>query len=82
MMNETGNYPGQAWLWLYTFWYQIKPFSTSTQRRRADLGDHGRALPRARLRAVPPGRAVAAERLGVYRLIWRDYYRQAEARRE
>ena len=29
MMNETGNYPGQPWIWLYTFWYQIKPFSTS-----------------------------------------------------
>ena len=29
MMNETGNYPGQAWLWLYTFWYQIPPFSSS-----------------------------------------------------
>ena len=29
MMNETGSYPGQVWLWLYTFWYQIKPFSTS-----------------------------------------------------
>jgi hypothetical protein len=27
MMNETGAYPGQEWLWLYTFWYQIKPFS-------------------------------------------------------
>jgi hypothetical protein len=20
MMNETGKYPGQAWMWLYTFW--------------------------------------------------------------
>jgi quinol-cytochrome oxidoreductase complex cytochrome b subunit len=29
MMNETGSYPGQVWLWLYTFWYQIKRFSTS-----------------------------------------------------
>ena len=29
MMNETGNYPGQPWMWLYTFWYQVKPFSTS-----------------------------------------------------
>ena len=29
MMNETGSYPGQAWLWLYTFWYQISPFKTS-----------------------------------------------------
>ena len=29
MMNETGNYPGQPWMWLYTFWYQVTPFSTS-----------------------------------------------------
>ena len=29
MMNETGSYPGQVWLWLYTFWYQIAPFNTS-----------------------------------------------------
>ena len=29
VMNETGSYPGSAWLWLYTFWYQIPPFSTS-----------------------------------------------------
>ena len=27
MMNETGRYPGQAWLWLYSFWYQIPPFN-------------------------------------------------------
>jgi hypothetical protein len=27
--NETGNFPGQAWLWLYTFWYQIDPFKSS-----------------------------------------------------
>ncbi len=46
MMNETGNFPGQAWLWLYTFWYQIKPFSTSDQRRRPRLGPHGPTHPR------------------------------------
>jgi hypothetical protein len=27
MMNETGMYPGQTWLWLYTFWYQVPPFT-------------------------------------------------------
>src|ERR1035437_8531921 len=26
MMNETGQYPGQTWLWLYTMWYQVFPF--------------------------------------------------------
>ena len=27
MMNETGRYPGQAWLWAYTMWYQVAPFN-------------------------------------------------------
>ena len=34
MMNETGSYPGQAWLWLYTLWYQVPPMNTS---RNGDL---------------------------------------------
>jgi hypothetical protein len=29
MMNETGSFPGQPWLWPYTFWYQIEPFKGS-----------------------------------------------------
>ena len=29
VMNETGSYPGQPWLWLYTLWYQVPGFSTS-----------------------------------------------------
>ncbi len=30
MMNETGSYPGQAWLWLYTLWYQVPPMNSSS----------------------------------------------------
>ena len=33
VMNETGSYPGQPWLWLYTLWYQVRagpPPPTST----------------------------------------------------
>jgi hypothetical protein len=29
MMNETGQYPGSSWLWLYTLWYQVPPFNTA-----------------------------------------------------
>ena len=29
MMNETGSYPGQPWLWLYALWYQVEPFKAS-----------------------------------------------------
>ncbi len=29
VMNETGSWPGQSWLWLFSFWYQIPPFNSS-----------------------------------------------------
>jgi len=27
-MNETGNYPGQTWLWFFSMWYNIAPTNT------------------------------------------------------
>src|SRR5207248_2931516 len=29
MMNETGSFPGQPWLWLYSLWYQVEPMKSS-----------------------------------------------------
>ena len=81
MMNETGDWPGQPWLWLYTFWYQIKPFSTSGN---ADALVWGIMLIlTAVLILVPfiPGLRSIPRKLPVYRLIWRDYYRQVDDRR-
>jgi hypothetical protein len=80
MMNETGNYPGQAWLWLYTFWYQVPPFATSDN---ADAQVWGiMALLSLVLVGVPfiPGLRSIPRAVPIYRLIWRDYYRKAEAR--
>ena len=79
MMNETGNYPGQAWLWLYTFWYQVKPFSTSGN---ADaLVWSLMALLTAIFVFVPfiPGLRSIPKLVPVYRLIWRNYYREVES---
>jgi hypothetical protein len=81
MMNETGDWPGQPWLWLYTFWYQIKPFSTSGN---ADALVWGIMLIlTAALILVPfiPGLRSIPRKLPLYRLIWRDYYRRVEGRR-
>ena len=58
MMNETGNYPGQPWMWLYTFWYQVKPFSTSDNADALVWGLMMRAHPRADVPAVHPRAAV------------------------
>jgi hypothetical protein len=75
MMNETGSYPGQAWLWLYTFWYQIPPFN-STGNVDALVWGLMMLLSLA-LVLVPfiPGLRSLPRRLGIYRLIWREHYR-------
>jgi len=76
MMNETGNYPGQAWLWLYTFWYQVPPFSTSSN---ADAQIWAiMALLSLAFVCVPfiPGVRSIPRYVPVYRLIWRDFYRR------
>ena len=74
MMNETGSYPGQAWLWLYTFWYQVPPFSTSTN---ADVLVWAlMMLLTAGLLLLPliPGLRSIPRKTRVYRLIWREHY--------
>jgi hypothetical protein len=78
MMNETGSYPGQVWLWLYTFWYQIKPFSTSAN---ADaLVWMVMAVLSLGFVCIPfiPGLRNIPRWIPIYRLIWRRHY-QASA---
>ncbi|MFI5274203.1 MAG: cytochrome b N-terminal domain-containing protein [Ktedonobacterales bacterium] len=77
MMNETGAYPGQSWLWLYTFWYQV-PFGPFNGPN-ADIAVWATmAILTLALILVPyiPGLNDLPRRLSIYRLIWRDHYRQ------
>ena len=72
MMNEVGNYPGQPWMWLYTFWYQIEPFSFSGN---ADALVWGlMAVLTLGFILVPfiPGLRSLPRHLGVHKLIWRQ----------
>jgi hypothetical protein len=79
MMNETGSYPGQEWLWLYTFWYQIKPFSDESNAWGANadaiiwtimlLLSLGLVL----LPYIPGLRSIPRW-VPVHRLIWREWY--------
>ena len=75
MMNETGSYPGQAWLWLYTFWYQVPPFNASGN---GDVLVWGLMMGlTALLLLVPflPGIRSIPRKSRVYRLIWREHYK-------
>ncbi len=76
IMNETGSYPGQVWLWLYTFWYQIKPFSTSTN---ADIEVMAVMLVLSLGLVLIPFLPVLRDIprwIPLHRLIWRTHYRQ------
>jgi hypothetical protein len=75
MMNETGSYPGQVWLWLYTFWYQIKPFSTSANADILVMAIMGVLSVALVLTPFLPGIRDIPRWIPVYKLIWRDHYR-------
>ncbi len=75
VMNETGSYPGQPWLWLYTLWYQVPGFDNSANVDLIAVYLTGAAT--LLLLAVPfiPGLRDIPRLLPVHRLIWRDWNR-------
>ena len=74
--HETGSYPGAWWLWPYTFLYQVPPMSDSPN---GDLQVVLIVL--VALVLVPiflpfiPILNRIPRWLGIYKLIWRDWYR-------
>jgi len=74
MMNETGSYPGQAWLWLYALWYQIEPFKNSENADILVMLVMG-VLSLAFI-SIPfiPGVRDLPRKIPIYKLIWREHY--------
>jgi hypothetical protein len=74
MMNETGSYPGQVWLWLYTLWYQVEPFKSSENADILVMIVMG-VLSLAFV-CVPfiPGVRSLPRKVPIYRLIWKEHY--------
>jgi hypothetical protein len=77
VMNETGSYPGQPWLWLYQLWYQLPGFRTSPNADLIAIYLTGAAT--ILLLAIPfiPGLRDIPRWIPVHRLIWRDWGHQA-----
>ena len=76
VMNETGSWPGQPWLWLYTMWYQVPPMNSSGN---VDILVFAiMALLSLALLFVPfiPGLRSIPERIPLHRIIWRRYYQE------
>jgi hypothetical protein len=84
MMNETGQYPGQTWLWLYTAWYQVFPFTSTDgilglNAANADLGIiilmTALTVALALVPLIPVLRDIPRW-VPIHRLIWKEYYSQ------
>jgi hypothetical protein len=77
MMNETGSYPGQVWLWLYTLWYQVEPFKSSANADLLVMLMMG--LLSTLFICIPfiPGIRSLPRRIPIHRLIWREHYRSS-----
>jgi hypothetical protein len=71
VMNETGSYPGQPWLWLYQLWYNVPGWSNSLNLDLIAIYMTGLAT--LLLLFVPfiPGLRDIPRWIPVHRLIWR-----------
>ena len=69
------------WLWLYTFWYQIKPFSTSENADILVMTIMGVMSLAFVLIPFLPGIRDIPRRIPIYKLIWRDHYRRVASAR-
>jgi len=77
VMNETGSYPGQPWLWLYQLWYHVAPFSNSPN---VDIwAIYLTGIATLLLLAIPfiPGLRDIPRYIPLHRLIWRGWERLA-----
>ena len=75
VMNETGSYPGQPWLWLYQLWYELPGLRSSAN---VDLiAVYLTGLGTLLLLAVPfiPGLRDIPRAVPVHRLVWRRWNR-------
>ncbi len=77
VMNETGSWPGQSWLWLYSFWYQIEPFKSSGNADILVMSLMGLLSLGLILLPLLPIIPRIPYWIPVHRLIWRNWYRKS-----
>jgi hypothetical protein len=76
VMNETGSYPGQPWLWLYQLWYHVPGWRNSLNLDLIAIYMTG--VGTLLLLFVPfiPGLRDIPRVIPVHRLIWRSWGQQ------
>jgi hypothetical protein len=78
VMNETGSYPGQPWLWLYQLWYHVPGWRNSANVDLIAIYMTGLATLLLLLIPFIPGLRDIPRWIPVHRLIWRSWGGQAQ----
>jgi hypothetical protein len=76
VMNETGSWPGQSWLWLFSFWYQIDPFKSSANADIIIMSMMALLTVGLALFPILPVIKRIPMWIPIHRLIWKDWYKQ------
>ena len=79
VMNETGSYPGQPWLWLFQMWYHVRGWSNSDNIDLIAIYMTGIATILLLLIPFIPGLRDIPRWIPVHRLVWRSWNQQAAA---
>lgn len=74
VMNETGSWPGQSWLWLFSLWYQIEPFKSSGNADTLVMTLMGLLTLCLALFPVFPFIRKIPYLIPIHRLIWKKWY--------
>jgi Cytochrome b(N-terminal)/b6/petB len=77
VMNETGSYPGQPWLWLYQMWYHVPGWQNSANIDLIAIYMTGAATLLLLFIPFIPGLRDIPRWIPVHRLIWRNWNQQA-----
>ena len=76
VMNETGSWPGQTWLWLFSFWYQVEPFKSSDNADTIIMTIMGMLTLSLALVPVLPFIRKIPYKIPIHRIIWKEWYRK------
>jgi hypothetical protein len=74
VMNETGSWPGQSWLWLFSFWYQVEPFKSSDNADTIIMLLMGVLTLLLALVPVLPIIRKIPYKIPIHRIIWKNWY--------
>jgi hypothetical protein len=80
VMNETGSYPGQPWLWLFQLWYHMQPgWGNSDNIDLIAIYMTGAATLLLLFIPFIPGLRDIPRWIPLHRLVWRNWNQRAAA---